>query len=184
MIKVTYESVVKSLMTARKTITALTADNNRMMTVINQANDELKHLRTLHTEAVNQAHDALDEVDELKALQRYHDSWRDAAYVGKSDIIDPPDCTPKQRMFDLVFEPNMLPGHIISKVNKAHTDKPSPFQPAWIDNKPLEKKQAEDRMANVVRLANAAIRHLKRNRPAIAIQLLKPLAGGQHDTYK
>ena len=42
-------------------------------------------------------------------------------------------------------------------------------------------QQQLDRMENVVKLATAAIRHIEADRPAIAIQLLTPLAGGRHD---
>ena len=42
----------------------------------------------------------------------------------------------------------------------------------------------EDRMANVCRLASAAIRHCRRGNNSIAEQLLIPLAGGQHDVYR
>ena len=46
-----------------------------------------------------------------------------------------------------------------------------------------QDRAVDDRMANVTRLATAALKHLEQGNTMAAEALIRPLAGGQHDTY-
>lgn len=151
---------------------------------IGELEAEVTHLKRLHTDATEQGHDSLDEVDQLKAANRRmmtvihqaNDEMREMREVNKS-MHDRLTEHANDR-YGRETEPSILEAALSA----------AEHGPSWLTNRlpPLMEacdKHADNRMANVTRLANAAIRHLEANRPAIAIQLLKPLAGGQHDTY-
>lgn len=142
----------------------LTADNNRMMTVIMQANDELKQLRRDNS-SMHQRLEAHAEA-RLHGTKAFKPEDILCAGLLKDELRD--------KKADRFYEAIQGKSHLTTFNDIAKS--------FWNDRTTV--RPPDDRMANVCRLASAAIRHIEAGRPAIAVQLLKPLAGGQHDTYK